>query len=494
MNAENYAISTHCRAHESYSQDKWIPEGLKTHRVRLIDKKNNPLDRLSVVGKKLNMGLSSIFDKIRVWSGYYIYISDSKGTKAIFNINSVAKRLHIPSEELKMGEWTYERLKEQAMKVSQLISNAEFLSERCLKNDPSINNVSLTLKWIQFLNIGAIHIEQQTGGAISSILVTAEKISEIKSLKIIGSGEQARIYELDENWAAKILMKPKIESQREEVEIEYSIMQQLPDDRLGLPSHGRKVCRIDLSNHSKDLESSGIMMERFNSSYYDEIKSGKKRSTVTSDAYQVVCGATYFHEIGCMYGDHKPDNLLVKNDKVILCDFGGAIPREKIDEAERNPTQLTVLFSKLHTPMYSSLQDYQALDQIHMNKKLSVSEKLKVFQKLKIGMDKFAIGITLYQMYKGDPDASPYPEINEYMNSTETNQNRMIKYVDWLNAPDSIKTILKSLLDPDYTKRMPLGDAQKILAEDIQKNHAEAWGTIQKLEQEMKDKKAKKRY
>lgn len=71
-----------------------------------------------------------------------------------------------------------------------------------------------------------------------------------------------------------------------------------------------------------------IIMHYYDGDLFNYIKSQGKKCLSTFDikliTYQLFRGLNYIHSLGICHRDIKPHNILIKDKKVVICDFGSA--------------------------------------------------------------------------------------------------------------------------------------------------------------------------
>ena len=71
-----------------------------------------------------------------------------------------------------------------------------------------------------------------------------------------------------------------------------------------------------------------IIMNYYDGDLFNYIKSQGKKCLSTFDikliTYQLFRGLNYIHSLGICHRDIKPHNILIKDKKVVICDFGSA--------------------------------------------------------------------------------------------------------------------------------------------------------------------------
>ena len=71
-----------------------------------------------------------------------------------------------------------------------------------------------------------------------------------------------------------------------------------------------------------------IIMHYYDSDLFNYIKGNGKKGLGIFDikliTYQMFRGLAYIHSLGICHRDIKPHNILVKNKKTVICDFGSA--------------------------------------------------------------------------------------------------------------------------------------------------------------------------
>ena len=69
-----------------------------------------------------------------------------------------------------------------------------------------------------------------------------------------------------------------------------------------------------------------IIMETFESNFFELLKmhSTPAPLDLKTYTYQMLRGLLYLHTLGVCHRDLKPQNMLVKNRRLVICDFGSA--------------------------------------------------------------------------------------------------------------------------------------------------------------------------
>ena len=71
-----------------------------------------------------------------------------------------------------------------------------------------------------------------------------------------------------------------------------------------------------------------IIMHYYDGDLFNYIKAQGKKCLSTFDikliTYQLFRGLNYIHSLGICHRDIKPHNILIKDKKVVICDFGSA--------------------------------------------------------------------------------------------------------------------------------------------------------------------------
>jgi glycogen synthase kinase 3 beta len=67
-------------------------------------------------------------------------------------------------------------------------------------------------------------------------------------------------------------------------------------------------------------------MDLYPQSFYEYLKLGNNLSAleIKCHIYSMLRGLLYLHSLGICHRDLKPQNMLIKNKKIVICDFGSA--------------------------------------------------------------------------------------------------------------------------------------------------------------------------
>lgn len=154
-----------------------------------------------------------------------------------------------------------------------------------------------------------------------------------------------------------------------------------------------------------------IKMELADSSLFAEIDDLNKSQALIWFA-QICSGVNYLHEKNIIHRDLKPGNILIKEGRVKICDFGGA----------KLLTQTRVSTSKKDKGLFLGTQEYLAPE--------IFSENVKKFTK---ATDIWALGVIFFKMLNNKQHPFSRGENEENDSREEKNEkikNRMEEYRD----------------------------------------------------------------
>lgn len=377
-------------------------------------------------------------------------IVEVNGTRALLNVKSAARRLHLKPLELRtlIEKGGLERLKQQAERIAGIFNEAArnqgisdnvevqqlLNSIRTMKKEENGIAKKMRIKGINYLfdrnddgTIDVFRFQKKMGegnyGKVHAIQNLVEKKPEI-ALKIMKKSDNDQ-----KNLAT-------LESAKNEHELLNRIHKE--EKRIGIQKPSIKMSHLYNSNNNQNTVIYYAPLYECN--YLDfiielkEIENREPGTTLQSRYFhflQLIGGLTTLQEMGIMHGDLKPQNILVKklDDLIVtdISDFGGASANVDNRIAKRAPG----------THAYFPLSDLNA----------SLEKNPEIFKEIEMKRDVFALGCVLHMALSFKK--SPYPIHRRFINPRG-------KYEEILdpNVPNEVKELVKEMLHPDYRQRI----------------------------------------
>lgn len=268
---------------------------------------------------------------------------------------------------------------------------------------------------------------------------------------------------------------------------EYQVLSDC-DHVWGIQIRPRRIRLISkISKKGRPQKYGYISSCLYDRTYAEELKTPPTLQKYLFDFHQILSGLHYLASRDILHGDIKPENILVKQTKdyqlVHLADFGGARNARKI-------TSLKKLVggggSSAITPGYAPLEDITLANQFEEQNQ---REKLIDLEKKR---DVFAFGAVLYfgltgkQPFQTDNRKIPgnlstygFPILSTYQEICPAITDNLERKKLIEQVPHEVKSLIKSMLDPDYNKRPSTSQALQTLEKYLQNQHPALLQSIQ---------------
>lgn len=430
---------------------KEISQGKNTTRVRLNNTDSTAQD---VAAKTISKSFSDrIFAFFAVSSKKYVAVN-IENQKVLLNVNSVAKRLHIAKEEV-IGESKKDNFTETLSK------KAEF-TEKVLKNyneilsthfEPSMNRkeflnkandgAATPLTKETIMKVIYTTLTQELGGGIelnggSKPIVARHQEEGRVDLhfieKQIGTGGTANIFILGDDQVYKSAKSSEeISENKKEATIVNKLNENGPQDGISLPMH--------LVESLTKKGEYGILMPKYDHDYTAVCPtqdhplpslSHNELLVITSEFCKILSGLSYMHSQGILHGDIKPQNILQKEGRTDIIDFGEA--------RDINTTNNFIPNGQTFSYTYSNDMDVRSEEK----------DPAKVIA-IEKSRDVFATGTTFFQRFQ---EGTPF-KIDQFFGRQEGfERNSLPDFV-----PKAFTTLIEGMTHPDMNKRLSAGDA-----------------------------------
>ncbi|MRI35319.1 hypothetical protein EOPP23_20380 [Endozoicomonas sp. OPT23] len=299
--------------------------------------------------------------------------------------------------------------------------------------------------------------------------------------KLLGKGGSGEVREVDTSEGTKARKTLKEGKKSKELDDEYRILKELNHPNI------LKVDEIDPSEPtvaiSEDEETepgfvmvdevdmnavAGLQMDKADSSLRDAV--GKlNRAEALKYARQLTDALNYLNGQGVAWLDIKPDNILVKNRKLLLADFGGAVKFEP--GTAINLKKPGTGFST--TSVYSSPELWGNYLAKQKTSDLDASKCMS-----------WSLGITLAELLTGErvfrkqhvmKAVSDKPALDDKDQKGSKKNYKPVGDIQYQQVIESylakhggvlgeqVVQLLSSLLQPEPSKRMSLSDAMNVL-------------------------------
>lgn len=240
---------------------------------------------------------------------------------------------------------------------------------------------------------------------------------------------------------------------KKDVQNEFQILNEIHSNGTvwGIQAKPKKMVVI----HKEGAEDSiGFLGKKYDGDYLKDIqaKPSEPFRNRLFEFHQLLFGLNYLHTHNILHKDLKLQNILVKQEpdgskSVHIADLGGAQDASKLDAV--------TLAQGISTKIYYPKEDEEASQLFLRNE--SKGQQIAIQQK----RDVFAMGVILHQALSKElwpywPDSSWRPDLSQ------------IHEVEDPLVPQEIKDLIKSMLNPDYTKRPSTMAAFNILNKYIE--------------------------
>lgn len=466
-------VTSHAPA--SLSQEgRVIAEGKKGTRLKIGDDPRfhvavQQIEKNSSWLKRLAINLKKAF-------GRYVEIKRGNETPLLVNINSVATRLHLSKTEIRKaaredhlmeflekraGEVKshfayYDKMQQQTGTKPAVLMKAIKMGLEVLSKPPPSDKAPTQ---------DAERKDTRHGFQIEGILFVAKK-TKMGGLKLTQISESLGKGGFGEAYVASNLTKgtekvyklaKSFKTAIKDLVNEFMLLEEIHREGnvWGIQAKPNKLTRIILSTGEVLL---GFLGKKYDGDYLSDIK--KNSSVPFSDRlfefHQLLYGLKYLEEHNIVHGDLKPGNILVKRESdgtklVHIADLGGARDVSTLDV-------YTIAFEGTHTPSYFPREDEKASKQYARD--ATKNEQIIIQQRI----DVFDMGVILYQaLSKGN---KPYE-----LDSKHRPILTQIEEIKDESVPKEIKDLIRSMRDPDYTKRPSATEAFTVLDTYIKTHH-----------------------